>query len=170
MTEEDNRASVGIERRGFLKAGTGVAATAIGIAAVSGTAAAHFHGPEKSPLEIDIKPGSDENPINPNSNGVIPVAVLQTDEFDPTSENVNYRFGATDVVKNGDGARPAHGGHVKDVDGDGNDDLLLHFPTEATGFTSDEEEGHLHWEKGHKGAHHGHGGSDSVTMVGRGQH
>lgn len=170
MTQDSDEASNSIKRRGFLKAGAGVAATAIGITAVSGTAAAHFHGPEKSTLEIDIKPGSDGNPINPNSNGVIPVAVLQIDDFDPTSENINYRFGAPAVVRDGGGARPAHGGHVTDVDGDGNDDLHLHFPTEDAEFDGDEDEGHLHWEKGQKGAHHGLGGSDSVTMVGRGQH
>lgn len=169
MTDDSDAVSDRIGRRGFLKTGASVAATAIGITTVSGTAAAHFHGPEKSPLEVEIKPGSDENPINPTSNGVIPVAVLQTDEFDPTTENVNYRFGAPDVVKDGGGARPTHGGHVTDVDGDGHDDLLLHFPTENTGFDGDADEGHLHWENGHKGAHHGLGGSDTVTIVGRGQ-
>lgn len=145
-----------------------MAATAIGITAISGTPAVHFHGPEKPSLYTDIKPESDENPINPNSEGVILVAVLQTEEFDPTSENVNYRFGARDVVKNGGGARLVHSGHVKDVDGDA--DLLLHFLTANAGFNGDEDEGHLHWERGQKGAHHGLDGSDTVTIVDRGQH
>jgi len=35
-------------------------------------------------VAIDIKPGSDPNAINPNSKGVIPVAILTTPEFDAT--------------------------------------------------------------------------------------
>lgn len=82
----------------------GVAATAVGVATLSGQVAAHF----PAGLELDIKPGSEDNPINTNNHGVIPVAVLQTDEFDPTGADVRYRFGAPDVVSAGDGARPAH--------------------------------------------------------------
>lgn len=142
---------------------SGLAATAVGIATLSGQVAAHF----PADLTIDIKPGSEENPINPDSRGVIPVAVLQTDEFDPTSEDVRYRFGAPDVVADGGGARSAHGGHVEDVNGDGNDDLVLHFPTEETGFDGDESEGRLEWERTEAG-HHGLSGTDTVTIVGRG--
>ena len=40
---------------------------------------------------------------------------------------------------------------------------------EDTGFDGDENVGHLHWETGEKGAYHGLGGSDSVTIVGQGQ-
>lgn len=70
-----------IARRGFLKT-SGVAITAaIAIPTTSGVAAAHFRGPDKPTLEIDVKPGSDDNTINLNSEGVVPVAVLQTDEF-----------------------------------------------------------------------------------------
>lgn len=158
-----------VARRGFLRAGAGAITAAVAVPAVSSVAAAHFHGGGKPALEIDIKPDSDENTINPKSKGVVPVAVLQTDEFDPTSENVNYRFGAEGVVADGGGARPLHGGHVEDVDGDGRQDLILHFSTEGTGFNGDEEEGHLHWEKGQKGAHHGLGGSDDVRIVGNGR-
>jgi len=150
-----------VARRGFLRVSAGLAATAVGVASLSGTVAAHF----PSDLAIDIKPGSEENPINPNSNGVIPVAVLQTDEFDPTSEDVRYRFGAPDVVGDGGGARPAHDGHVEDVDGDGRDDLVLHFPTEETGFDGDESEGRLEWERTEEGTH-GLSGTDIVTTVG----
>jgi hypothetical protein len=142
---------------------TGLAATATGLATFSGQVAAHF----PTGLEIDIKPGSEDNPINPNSNGLIPVAVLQTDEFDPTSEDVRYRFGAPDVVADGGGARPAHGGHVEDVDDDGRDDLVLHFPTDDTGFDGGESEGRLEWERTESGEH-GLSGTDTVTIVGRG--
>ena len=158
-TEYEDESS--IARRGFLRASTGLAATTLGIASLAGHVAAHF----PPSLEIDIKPGSEANPINPNSNGVIPVAVLQTDEFDPTSEDIRYRFGAPDIVAAGGGARPAHGGHVEDVDGDGRDDLVLHFPTDETGFDGDESEGRLEWERTEEGTH-GLSGTDTVNLVG----
>lgn len=159
---EDSSDNTSIARRGFLRVSAGIAATAIGIASLSGNVAAHF----PSDLEIDIKPGSEKNPINPNSNGVIPVAVLQTSEFDPTSEDIRYRFGAPDVVADGGGARPAHDGHVDDVDGDGRDDLVLHFPTAETEFDGDESEGRLEWERTESGEH-GLSGTDTITIVGR---
>ncbi len=155
-----NEPSVG--RREFLRTSTGLAATTIGIATLGGQAAAHF----PSDLTIDVRPGCDRNPINPNSRGLIPVAVLGTEEFDPTSEDVRYRFGAPDAVSGGGGARPAHGGHVADVDGDGQEDLLLHFPACETGFDGDESEARLEWERSSAG-HHGLSGTDTVTVVGR---
>lgn len=82
---------------------------------------------------------------------------------------MNYRFGAPEVVEDGGGSRPRHGGHVTDVNEDGRDDLLLHFPMEGTGFDSDEDEAYIHWEKGHKGAQHGLAGSDDVTIVENGR-
>lgn len=157
-------------RRRFLKVGASAAATAVAIPVISGTVAAHF----PQTLDIDIKPGSDENPINPNSNGVIPVVVLYTEfedddgntvVFDPTDRDVRYRFGAPDVVNDGGGARPAHNGHIRDVDGDGNDDLILHFSTQKTGFDGDEANGKLHWERDETGEH-GLSGTDNVTFVG----
>jgi len=36
------------------------------------------------PVEIDIKPGSDPNPINPGLKGLVPVAILSSPEFDAT--------------------------------------------------------------------------------------
>ena len=36
-------------------------------------------------MDIDIKPGSDPNPINPGSNGLIPVAILSSEDFDATT-------------------------------------------------------------------------------------
>lgn len=99
-------------------------------------------------VKLDIRPCSDTNAINPNDGGVIPVAIKHTDKFDPV-ERVNVgslRFGAPDVVEAGGGASPVHDGHVKDTvpcNGDGKDDLVLHFPTEDTGFEGDEDKGKL---------------------------
>jgi hypothetical protein len=37
---------------------------------------------------LDIRPGSCPNPLNPNSQGVLPVALLGTDEFDVSAVNL----------------------------------------------------------------------------------
>jgi hypothetical protein len=97
---------------------------------------------------LDIKPCSDPNAINPDSGGVIPVAIPHGELFDPVKHvDVNsLRFGAPDVVDGGDGAGAAHNGHTEDVvpcEGDGRDDLVVHFPTEDTGFDGDETHGKL---------------------------
>ena len=78
---------------------------------------------------IDVKPGSATNPINVRSNGVVPVAVLSTADFDATSVDVtSLRFGPG-------GAPESHArGHVEDVNVDGRADLLLHFDVAASGI------------------------------------
>lgn len=151
-------------RRRLLRAGTATAATALGITALGGQAAAHF--PED--LEIDVKPGTDVAPITPDSRGVIPVAVLATGEFDPTSEPVRYRFGAPDVVAAGGGARPLRGGRAIDADlnRDGRDDVLLLFPTREAGFDGDESTARLEWERSEDGEH-GFAGTAPIRIVGR---
>jgi hypothetical protein len=80
-------------------------------------------------VSIDIKPGSDPNSINPNSKGVIPVAILTTPAFDATTvDPLSVKFGPA-------GATETHGkGHIEDVDGDGDPDLVLHFNTQQTGI------------------------------------
>jgi DNA-binding beta-propeller fold protein YncE len=80
-------------------------------------------------VAIDIKPGSDPNSINPKSKGNIPVAILTTGDFDATTvDPLSVEFGP-------DGATESHGrGHIEDVDGDGDGDLVLHFRTQDTGI------------------------------------
>ncbi|MFT5233098.1 MAG: hypothetical protein ACI9UQ_001128 [Candidatus Krumholzibacteriia bacterium] len=97
---------------------------------------------------IDIKPGSDINPINCHSKqGVIPVAILTTDGFDALSvDHATVRFGNGEAreahtKKRGGQGRGRNGGHdnggeiikrhVEDVDGDGDMDLVFHFRKEA---------------------------------------
>jgi probable HAF family extracellular repeat protein len=73
-------------------------------------------------ITIDIKPGSVENPINPRSQGNVPVAILTTEDFDATIINVS-------TIQFGPGsARPVHAA-LEDVDGDTDWDLVLHFKT-----------------------------------------
>jgi len=70
---------------------------------------------------IDIKPGSDTNPINLKSKGVVPVAVLTTNVFDAAEVNpATVHFA---------GATPLRW-TLEDVDGDGDKDMLFHFRTE----------------------------------------
>lgn len=80
-------------------------------------------------IDIDIKPGSDPNSINPRSRGKTPVAILTTGAFDAaTVDPTTVRFGAA-----GTEAAPAHSA-LEDVDGDGDVDMVLHFHTQDTGI------------------------------------
>jgi len=79
------------------------------------------------PIIIDIKPCSDINPINPKSKGKIPVAIINDGIFDPALVNPET------VVFGPNGASPTHWS-FKDVDDDGDYDLMLHFKTQETGI------------------------------------
>lgn len=76
------------------------------------------------PVKIDIKPGSDVNPVNLNGNGLLPVAILGSNVLDVTKIDAStITFGL-----NGDEATPYHnGGHYEDVNNDGYMDLVVHF-------------------------------------------
>jgi hypothetical protein len=92
-----------------------------------------FDGTRDIDVDVDIKPGSDQNPINLKSKGVIPVAILTTDDFDAADVD-----GSTVTFA---GASPAHGsGHLEDVDGDGDLDWIGHFRTQETNISDGETE------------------------------
>jgi len=80
-------------------------------------------------VDIDIKPGSVENAVNPGASGILPVAILTTDSFDATTvDPLSVRFGPNGGVE-------IHGrGHRSDVNRDGRADLVLHFAIAATGI------------------------------------
>lgn len=81
------------------------------------------------PIAIDVKPGKDRNPINLDSEGVIPVAILTTDVFDATTVDPStVHFGAA-----GTEAATVHSA-LGDVDGDRDTDMILHFKTQDTGI------------------------------------
>ena len=82
---------------------------------------------------VDIRPKS----INLNSGGVTPVALLANEHFDAYDVDIGtLRFGV-----NGTEAATAHGGHIDDLNGDGRDDLMLHFRTKDLGIPLDTIDG-----------------------------
>jgi hypothetical protein len=86
--------------------------------------------PANIEVTIDIKPGSDENPINPTGRGVVPVAILGSEEFSVNRVNVHtVRFG-----NNGAAAPLDDRGHLEDVNGDDILDLVLLFRVQETGI------------------------------------
>lgn len=79
-------------------------------------------------VAMDIKVGDLPNTLNLRSRGVIPVAILTTDQFDATSIDVpSLRFGAT-----GEEAAAVRAA-FDDVDDDGDTDLLVFFRNQDTG-------------------------------------
>jgi hypothetical protein len=83
---------------------------------------------------LDIKDGS----VNcTNARGMIPMALLSNDALNAEEVDLSsITF---------EGAHPAHrdGGHFEDADGDGIDDLVLHFRLGSTDLTCEDTEGTL---------------------------
>ena len=106
----------------------------IGSGGYSDVRGIEFIGPLS--VDIDIKPWSDTNPINPMSRGVIPVAILGSDTFDVAFVDV------TTLAFGPGGAAPDHsmGSHLEDVNEDGLTDLLSHYATPETGIAFGDEE------------------------------
>ena len=125
------------------------------------------------PVQIDIHPGSDVNPVNLKSKGVIPVAILSTaagenalpiaidaSMIDPLS----VHFGPSDVlfdVEPPGGATEAHGrGHLQS----GDLDLMMHFKTAETGLETTDTEGCAKGLINIEGVWYAFFGCDSITI------
>ena len=78
-------------------------------------------------VQIDIKPGSDLNPINLGSKGSVPVAIFSTIDFDATTiDPLTVTLAGASVRIKGKGTPQAS---AADVDGDGLIDLIVHVDT-----------------------------------------
>ena len=83
-------------------------------------------------VDIDIKPGSDPNPINQGSNGLIPVAIFSSPEFDATTvDPATVELGGAGVAVRGKADKSM--AHAEDVNGDGLVDLVVQVETSAAG-------------------------------------
>jgi cell wall-associated NlpC family hydrolase len=93
------------------------------------------------PIVIDIKPGSSDNPINPKSNGRIPVAILSSTTFNAPREVdvTSLSFGRTGNEKSLSFCNT--GG--EDVNGDGLLDIMCHFDNKTAAFRSGDTQGIL---------------------------
>jgi hypothetical protein len=78
-------------------------------------------------VRIDVRPGSDADPINLASQGIIPVVLFGSATFDVTLVNLlTVRFAGAVVVNSS----------FTDVDKDGQQDLVLYFRTQETNLRS----------------------------------
>jgi hypothetical protein len=110
--------------------------------------------------EVDIKPGSVRNPINPFTRGLIPVAILGSESFDVMDVDPDtLAFGPS-----GAGLAHSKGPHYDNVDGDGFTDLLAHFRTQDAGIGTTDPEACLTWENDDGTAFEA---CDDITIVGR---
>ena len=82
--------------------------------------------PVAAEVTIDIKPGSWPNSINPNARGVIPVAILTTDDFDAST--VDPATVALEGVLSEGKGKSGKSGSLEDVDHDGDLDLVVQIP------------------------------------------
>ncbi len=79
-------------------------------------------------VPIDIKPGSSPSPINLKSKGVLPVAILSTEEFDATQVDIEtLLFGDPLLIADGKTPVSPLRGNYDDVNDDGLMDLTLKF-------------------------------------------
>ncbi len=92
-------------------------------------------------VTVEVKPGDNRiTAVNPKSKGKIPVAILGSQDFNALEvDRSSLTFGST-----GD-ERSLHrcNWHGKDVNGDGNVDLVCHFYTQRAKFKWTDEEGVL---------------------------
>ncbi|MFB6139593.1 MAG: hypothetical protein ABEJ26_04065 [Halosimplex sp.] len=95
---------------------------------------------ESPRIEMTVEP--DESwpaTIHYDGAGEVTVAIEQTESFDPANVAVEtLRFGPPRVVDDGGGARAVDDGTERDVDGDGDGDLVVRFPVEDAGFAADD--------------------------------
>lgn len=86
-------------------------------------------------VDIDIKPGSMENPVNPGENGLLPVAVLGSSSFDVTRIDASsILLGSATLSTRGKAEKLAYS--FEDVNGDGFMDMMTFFSVPDLAITS----------------------------------
>lgn len=97
-------------------------------------------------LEIAVAPNADEYTLDPESNGNVPVAVIESKLTGLGEINAaDVRFGSLPELGLGTGAIPEGDGRFDDVDDDGDEELIFQFPIEDAGFEGYEERAYLWW-------------------------
>jgi hypothetical protein len=94
--------------------------------------------PVHTPVTIDIKPGSYPNRITLSSRGLVPVAVLTTDDFDAsqfTPEMAHLSDANADMSNGCPGAMAVRWAQ-DDVNGDGQPDWVFFFNTKDLDLTT----------------------------------
>ena len=94
-------------------------------------------------VAVDIRPGSDANPIGRLGQGSLPVAILGSDIFDVSEvDPTTLAFGPDAAAPRHDLSKPGvFDDHLHDVNDDGITDLLSHFRSEDTGIEANDKEG-----------------------------
>jgi len=174
--EKDGCSTLGsTTRRRLIRGAFGAAATAAVTPVLTGVAAAHF----PLQLDIDVQPENEDNFIDLEDHESIPVAVHRTEflnsdgereVFDPTEEDIRYRFGSRSTLGSGGGARPAGEGTVTSSGGDHGDEqnqdsLVVEFPIGETVLEDGMETAWVFWERDESGEH-GFAGVDTVSVYG----
>ncbi len=89
-------------------------------------------------LLMDIRPGSDSNPVNSKSNGVLPVAIYGTDDIDVTEIDLaTLMLEGMSLRERGNSGKL---GTFEDINGDSIVDLLLHFEMSELSFNASSDE------------------------------
>ena len=113
-------------------------------------------------VEIDVKPGARSNNIDLNSNGVVSVAILGSENLDASEiDQETLEFAAASPKAKGKhGKTPS----FRDVNGDSYEDLVVRFPAQDLDLDADAEEATLTGQllDGTKFT-----GTDSVRIVGK---
>jgi hypothetical protein len=98
--------------------------------------------PEAMQVKIDVKPSARKSDpvVNPKAKGVLPVALLGSQDFNPFKIDVqSLRFGATGT----EASLHRCNNEPQDVNKDGHADRLCHFHNELANFDDDHDTGML---------------------------
>jgi len=115
-------------------------------------------------VDIDVKPGSEQNPINLGARGLLPVCVFSSETFDARLiDPATVDCAGAPVALRGRNARFM--AHPEDIDGDGLLDLVLQFEVQRL----DREQLAEGWASLSGATSEGQEfvGSDEVVLVGR---